>query len=860
MVAFTGGGDLVNQKKKTNIFQPRLNIQPRDMSTVVSTGDFRLNAESKFEDGQSYVVLDWDPVVDVSDGYLVERTTDGANWMVPPTNYGKKIKILNVYPGSNNFLKSWMDQVDPNTGQPVSMGLIEVDPVSIDSFNVTPDSYLKDDNGNYKYDGIYFGSADNNDGKDLVDASVLATQRFGDTGRSVIFGHDTMFSYHTQFSRLALNLNLKLFSNFAGGVNDDRVGSTVVKFTEKMKLGYLTQFPYKLDPNAEFHIGFSHNSGQYYQYGSDTQRWMEYLPPFGVFAPSEHYLDANGVPVLGNSGDRTGDNNWYLVTKNNYSMIQTGHSTGSCSSDEAKIIANMVYFTSTLNVLPHGEDHTVKDSAAPDTPDLSLTSQNTDQINLNINSTDNKTDYYYRVKAKTPTITKYSDHVKVPVISGLKGYVYSLDDDPAGEPEITKDPTTGNITNINLNPNSNTDNQAPLTVNRSNGAGKYLHIVAVDNANNVSGTKTINLSDYFWWDYKAATKALTIYSHALNFDNDTQTGSNGLKEWPWWSSYRTLIEKVVIKPGVSSVNKLDNLFVDLNALVSIEGMENLNTDQTTSMQSFLKNCTSLKNIDVSRLGTSALTNTSEMFYNCRALEVLDLRNFDLRNVSNSSNMFWSTPSLWQLILGENTKLNSDAALANPAVETEIVDAGVTYYVTNPQWREIGSGGTVHDPKGLSQTAAQIISDSATATGIRIYVWDQQGKQTLATTGNIDFGTHRGSIREHDYMSTAQEFNITDNRNARSGKSWRIEGAVTKQFELANDTTKKISGNPIYYQSNGATTNLTSTAQTLYSGTGGSGYQDILAIPWTMSFKSQASTIPVPGQYKATITYTLVNVP
>ncbi|BDR58492.1 BspA family leucine-rich repeat surface protein [Xylocopilactobacillus apicola] len=337
--------------------------------------------------------------------------------------------------------------------------------------------------------------------------------------------------------------------------------------------------------------------------------------------------------------------------------------------------------------------------------------------------------------------------------------------------------------------------------------------------------------------------------------------------------------------NTTNVTDMNSMFNDCNLLTSLN-LSSFVTNQVTSMRGMFQACTGiteldlnsfntslvqdfsymfnemhgLKKLNVTSFNTSSATDMTVMFAHMSVLPSLDLSSFNTSSVTTMTSMFDGSSKLWQLTLGSTSKLAADCGLTDPAVETEIVDAGTTYYVTNPNWREVGVGGTAHDPKETAKTAAQIISDSATATGTRIYVWDQIGKQALATTGNIDFGVHRGSLREHNHSSSVQNFNITDNRNSRNGKVWRVEAAVTKQFELASDATKKISGNPLYFQNNGLTTNLTSTAQTVYNGTAGSGYQDALAIPWSLSFKAHSNDIPAPGQYKATVTYTLVNVP
>ncbi|BDR57923.1 BspA family leucine-rich repeat surface protein [Xylocopilactobacillus apicola] len=882
--------------------------------------------------------LNWDRVPNASDGYIVERTTDGYTWTIPPTNYGKHIKVLNVYPTNGgtryNFLKSWMDQIDPTSGQPVSMGLIDVDEVALVDFNVNPDQYLKNSDGLYQYDGIFFGSADSNGGwqdyNDLTTTSQPKVAAFADTGRSIVLGHDTITTYegpymnHDNFGKFRSKLGLKFPREITadGNTYDGTTwpGTDRVKFVND---GILNQYPHYLDSTAIYSISKSHTVSQFFMYDSGATKWMEFSAGNSSFGGKTNY-------VLDSNGNKIGDNNWYLVTKNNYAMIQTGHTTGECTPDEAKIIANMLYYTSTLNTTTEGADYTVKDTVAPDLPTVNYTSQVGDLWNFNIGAIDRGPDYTYRVKANTDNGMKTSDEVKVPVSSGIKGYIYLLDTDPNGAPAVTKDPVTGNVTNINLTPTNGS--QASLSLNVPDPAGKYLHVIAVDNANNVSAVKTVIVSELKWWEIDPITKVLTIFPHELNGANDT----SGASVWPWHDQAAD-ITKVVLKPGVTARGSLHNLFADLTSATSIEGIADLNTANVTDMNAMFAHCQSLTSLDVSRFDTANVTDMNSMFNYCTGLTSLnvssfvtdhvtsmrgmfqactgitelnlnnfntglvqdfsymfnemhelkklnvtsfnttsatdmtvmfahmwvlpslDISSFNTSNVTAMSSMFDGSPKLWHLVIGAGSQLLNNCGLTDPVEETVINDAGQSYYVTANQWREVG-GGSLHDPMGTAKNAAQIIADSQTGIGKRIYVWDQMGTQRLSTTTGIDFGTHQAPRHSEEYVTSIQSFNISDNRNGRTGKLWRVEAAISKPFEHVLDSTKKIAGNPLYYHSGGSTTNLTSTAQSIYNGAAGSGYRDTLNIPWSLSFKMKRTDIPIPGQYQATVMYTLVNIP
>ena len=91
--------------KKDERIATRAEPIPHNLPEVVKVNDFRFTKAEANNSGEfSSVSLAWETVPGVSDGYLVQRTND-ANlpnnetlWNNPPTNYGKKVKILNVYP------------------------------------------------------------------------------------------------------------------------------------------------------------------------------------------------------------------------------------------------------------------------------------------------------------------------------------------------------------------------------------------------------------------------------------------------------------------------------------------------------------------------------------------------------------------------------------------------------------------------------------------------------------------------------------------------------------------------------------------------------------------------------------------
>ena len=507
--------ELLTQKNQTltSLMQMlnQLKQSERITSTTIKKGDFELHGNYSFDDiaDSGSVKLNWVGLPNLADGYKVERSTDDVNWEEISSNYGKKVKILNVYPNDAKYLKAWMTPITDS---------IEVDEVSLEEFNKNYKDYIEDD-GSSIYDGLYFGSADSNGGwvtgvNDLTDKSQPVVAKFADTGRSIILGHDTISTAqtgHKYFNTFAPKLDLWV-RYLPGQSTDYKVGNSTNWLSSRQvqisNSGSLTKYPFKITSTVKG-ISLTHTVDQYYLYNSDAIRWMVFVPPFknndqGPELKEPDYL-------YDNQNRKVGDDNWYLITKNNYAMIQTGHITGSCTPDEAKIIANTIYYTSTLNTSNSGTDPKANDKAAPNAPTLTSNDTNNDKFDLTINSQDNPSYYYYQVtgnvndKTTNKLTPKSSDVIQQQVLSDIKGYFYAIDSNPnpgtnaANVKYKDSDPSKVDtsaanflkVTQPNTNGNSATLTNDQLLKNSKN----YIHVVAVDRDNNISTVQTTKISD-----------------------------------------------------------------------------------------------------------------------------------------------------------------------------------------------------------------------------------------------------------------------------------------------------------------------------------------------------------------------------
>ena len=95
---------------------------------------------------------------------------------------------------------------------------------------------------------------------------------------------------------------------------------------------------------------------------------------------------------------------------------------------------------------------------------------------------------------------------------------------------------------------------------------------------------------------------------------------------------------------------LNGLFKGFSSVPAINGIENLNTSEATTMQNMFTSCSSLTSLDLSSFNTAKVTTTSGMFIKCSSLTSLDLSSFNTANVTSMQQMFENCSSLTTLDL------------------------------------------------------------------------------------------------------------------------------------------------------------------------------------------------------------------
>lgn len=122
----------------------------------------------------------------------------------------------------------------------------------------------------------------------------------------------------------------------------------------------------------------------------------------------------------------------------------------------------------------------------------------------------------------------------------------------------------------------------------------------------------------------------------------------------WNGTFYGTITTATVDASCSSYDgtSLESLFSGFSKLTAISGIDNLNTDNVTTMRLMFNQCSSLTTLDLHTFNTAKVTNMSMMFYQCSGLTSLLVGSFNTANVTDMRQMFQDCSSLTKLNLSE----------------------------------------------------------------------------------------------------------------------------------------------------------------------------------------------------------------
>lgn len=140
---------------------------------------------------------------------------------------------------------------------------------------------------------------------------------------------------------------------------------------------------------------------------------------------------------------------------------------------------------------------------------------------------------------------------------------------------------------------------------------------------------------------KYADGTLTFFLTTKETLGENEYELNSGANPPGWKTHCKEITKVVFEASFANARPTNCYawFVNFKNLTQIEGIENLNTENVTSMRDMFNGCSSLTSLDLTNFNTAKVTDMKLLFANCSALESLDLSMFNTENVTSMPSMF-----------------------------------------------------------------------------------------------------------------------------------------------------------------------------------------------------------------------------
>lgn len=338
----------------------------------------------------------------------------------------------------------------------------------------------------------FFGTWDANNRKDLSTAALNLVRQYLDCGRGAVFGHDTLTNGWTGDPSIKGNPNFVSLASYIGV----KVVTPVVAIYPVEKVTIIKDGLFNTYPN---YIG-----------GVGTVLTIPAAHTIGhVVTTGTQWLRFNGNGSMTQSGQTAPS---YLTTYNNCAMIQTGHSNGSATSDEQKIIANIIFYCyQMLFGSYYQNDMAAIDRANPYNPSISAS-----ESEYNCSSIDAGTDYWYYVQSFDKNNTQLSGLLdqqptrEVNVTQGINRYLYVADNQP--QTVVTtangKVSTSGQISQDSVAGNT------------------YLHVAAVDNAGNLSETQTILLNINIVYNKNNSEVTGQVDSQVVQVNSSVQAQEN----------------------------------------------------------------------------------------------------------------------------------------------------------------------------------------------------------------------------------------------------------------------------------------------------------------------------------------------
>lgn len=251
---------------------------------------------------------------------------------------------------------------------------------------------------------------------------------------------------------------------------------------------------------------------------------------------------------------------------------------------------------------------------------------------------------------------------------------------------------------------------------------------------------------YVQWDEDS--KTLT-FKGGESVPDDAYALNTGY-EHPGWNVGRESVTKVVFDESFKDVRPTScyRWFFVFTQLTTIEGIDNLNTEEVMIMSEMFKDCSGLTSLDLSSFNTDEVTEMSYMFGNCTGLKSLDLSSFNTAEVRYMNSMFDGCSSLTSLDLSSfntdkvtnMTKMFSDCSSLNKIYVSD--DFNIVKVSSSEKMfyncTSLKKGDVSYDPNNIDHTMANCTSGYFTKSNLTPYVkWNGDTKVLTFKVANYE---------------------------------------------------------------------------------------------------------------------------
>ena len=250
-------------------------------------------------------------------------------------------------------------------------------------------------------------------------------------------------------------------------------------------------------------------------------------------------------------------------------------------------------------------------------------------------------------------------------------------------------------------------------------------------------------------------------AYELNVENNT----------PGWNAQKENIEKVVFDASFANTRPTSCYywFCGCSKLTDIEGIENLNTENVTNMNSMFDRCSALTSLDLTNFNTAKVSDMSYMFVGCSALTTIFVSDkFVTEQVTDGRDMFHMCLNLIGAIEYDGSK--SDHTYANYENGYFSPEGGFHVYA------EFNEGtGTLTFRRGLSKPAGAYDLN----VGNNLPGWDGQREKINKVVFDASFANAKPTscYAWFSQCSNLTEIKGIENLNTQNvtGMSWMFYG-------------------------------------------------------------------------------------